>query len=226
LTNKQGFRAALLVLGCLFGNLAAAAEPWSLARNSNGVKVWTRPVPSYPLREFRASTTVESTLGGLVNLILDTERAPQWIYRTERIDVLQRDDREATFLIRVITDFPWPLTDRDAVVAGRIFQEADGTVRIISQSLLDGQYPLDPAYLRMPDFFGDWSFRPVGSGKVEVTMTGRANPGGAIPHSVINLIIHETPYQTLRGLQRVIGEARYQSARFDMIREPGQGRAP
>lgn len=226
MTNNRAV-SGLLLLALLFGSATAvAAEKWSLARNSNGVKVWTRPVAGYPLHEFRATTTVESTLGGLVTLVMDTARAPEWVYRTNRIEVLQRDDQAATFLIRVITDFPWPLTDRDVVVAGRIFQEADGTVRIISQSLLDGQYPRDPAYLRMVDFWGDWSFRPLGGGRVEVTMTGRANPGGAIPHSVINLIIHETPYQTLRGLQRVIGEPRYQSARFEAIREPENSKLP
>lgn len=212
-----------LTLGLLLLALSAqtlAAGEWALARNSHGIKVWTRDVSGYPLREFRAETTVRSTLAGLVNLVMDTERAPEWIYRTSRVDILQRNDREQTFIVRMVSDFPWPMTDRDAVVAGRIFQSGDDTVHIISQSLLDDQYAADPALVRMLDFYGNWTFRPLGNGMVRVTMQGRADPGGTLPHSIVNLIIHETPYQTMRGLHRVIGHARYQQSTMDAIREP------
>lgn len=213
-----------LTLGLLILALSApalASGEWTLARNAHGIKVWTRDVSGYPLREFRAETTVRSTLAGLVNLVMDTGRAPDWIYRTSRVDILQRNDREQTFIVRMVSDFPWPMTDRDAVVAGRIFQGGDDTVHIISQSLLDDQYATDPALVRMLDFYGNWTFRPVGDGMVRVTMQGRADPGGTLPHAIINLIIHETPYQTMRGLKRVIGHARYQQSAMEAIREPG-----
>ncbi|MDP2228638.1 MAG: START domain-containing protein [Moraxellaceae bacterium] len=212
----------LLVLSLVLLPGMTPAEDWAEARNANDIRVWTRAVPGYPLREFRATTVVRSSLAGLVNLLLDTGHAADWVYRTRRIDVLQRDDEKATFVIHIVTDFPWPLSDRDVIVAGRIFQEADGTVRIISQSLLDDQHPKAPGCLRMVDFYGNWTFRPLGDGLVEVSMLGRANPGGVIPHGIVNLIIHDTPYQTLRGLQRVISQPRYQSARFNAIQEPAQ----
>lgn len=205
------------VLAC---STATAGNDWSLARNADGITVWTRDVSGYTLREFRAETTVRSTLAGLVSLVMDTERAATWIYRTRRVDVLQRDDRDATFVVRMVTDFPWPLADRDAVVAGRIMQGGDGTVRIISQSLQDDSTPEDPALVRMRDFYGNWTFRPLDDGTVHVTMQGRADPGGTLPHAIVNLLIHDTPFQTLRGLRRVIVQPRYQQSVQPTIREP------
>lgn len=199
---------------------ALASADWSLARHAEGIKVWTRDVSGYPLREFRAETTVHSTLAGLVTLVMDTEQAATWIYRTRRVDILQRNNRDATFVVRMVTDFPWPLTDRDAVVAGRIFQAGDGTVHIISQSLQDDSTPDDPALVRMRDFYGNWTFRPLPDGRVHVTMQGRADPGGTLPHAIVNLLIHDTPFQTLRGLRRVIGQPRYQQSVQPTIREP------
>lgn len=210
----------LSALLLLLSGVSMAASDWTQARSANGIKVWTRDVPGYPLREFRAETTVRSTLAGLVTLVMDTDRAADWIYRTRRVDVLQRNDQDATFVVRMITDFPWPLADRDAVVAGRIFQIGDGTVHIISQSLLEDTYPADPALVHMRDFYGNWVFRPLGGGLVRVTMQGRADPGGTLPHAIVNLLIHETPYQTMRGLHRVIGQPRYQQSRQPTIREP------
>lgn len=207
----------LLLLSC--GSYAD--DDWSLARDRSDIKVWTRTIPDYPIRGFKAVTVVKSSLSGLISLIMDTERADQWIYRTMRVDVLKRDDEKSTFVIRVVTDFPWPLSNRDVIVAGRMSQDdKTGTVIVSSRSLVSPQYPPLDEFVRMPDIDGNWIFRPLGKGLVEVTMQGRADPGGSIPPSVVNLIIHETPYRTLQGLRRMISDRRYQDASFTMIREP------
>ncbi len=195
-------------------------EGWSLARDRDGIQVWTRDVADFPIREFKAVTTVKSSLNGLVGLIMDTANAGQWIYRTSRVELLQRDDDKGYFLIHVETDFPWPLTDRDAVVEGRITQdEKTRVVTVRSHSLPLSQYPAKPDFVRMPEMQGTWIFRPLDQGRVEVTMLGRADPGGRIPASAVNLLIHETPYRTLQGLRRVVAAPQYQKSVLPQIRE-------
>lgn len=199
---------------------ASADEDWSLARDRDGIKVWTRMPDDFPIREFKAVVTVKSTLSGLVNLILDTDHADRWVYRTDRITILKRDEAKGSFVIRVETDFPWPLTDRDAVVEGQILQdEKTGVVTVRSHAQAAGLYPVNPDFVRMADMDGTWIFRPLGQGQVEVTMFGRADPGGHIPASAVNLIIHETPYRTLQGLRKVISDPRYQKTPLAQIRD-------
>lgn len=202
----------------LLASVGSQASEWELARDRNGIKVWTRDEPGYPIRAFKAVTTVDSSLSGLVNLIMDTDRVSEWAYRILRVEVLARDDAAATFVIRTETDFPWPLSNRDVVLAGQIVQDEKTRVVMI-RSRSTAQYPVNPEFVRMPDMVGDWVFRPLGEGKVEVTMIGRANPSGNIPFGVVNLIIHETPYRTLLGLRQVIGAERYQRSRLKQIRE-------
>lgn len=202
-------------------SMAAMAAEWELARDRKGIKVWTKEEPGYPIRAFKAVTVVESSLTGLVTLIMDTDRVDQWAYRVMRIEVLSRDDEAGTFVIRTETDFPWPLTNRDVVLVGKVSQDDKSrVVTIRSRSTPLGQYPLHPDFLRMPDMVGDWIFRPLPGGRVEVTMIGRANPSGNIPFGVVNLIIHETPYLTLLGLRDLISNERYRNApRLKQIRE-------
>jgi hypothetical protein len=213
-----------IVFSCFvafFLAVSAQAADWELAVDRHEVRVWTRVVPGYPIRELRAETTVKSTLNGLVALLMDTDNAARWIYRIDKIDLLKRDDASGSFLIRVMTDFPWPLTDRDAVVQGRITQDAGtGAISVSSRSVTLNAYPATDDFVRMPDMEGTWTFLPLGQGQVKVVMTMRADPGGNIPAAVINLIVHETPYRTLRGLRDVIAEPKYQSARMSQIREP------
>lgn len=196
------------------------ASEWELARDRSGIQVWTREEPGFPIHAFKATTVVKSSLSGLVSLILDTDRASQWAYRTTRIEVLRRDDEAATFLIRAETDFPWPFSDRDVILAGQISQdEKTRVVTIHSYSTPPGQYATASGFVRMPEMKGDWIFRPLGAGLVEVTMVGRADPGGNIPGGLVSMIIHETPYQTLSGLRKIIVDERYQRARILKIRE-------
>ncbi len=214
------FARMVSLLLLLLATTGASATEWELARDRNGVKVWTREEPGFPISAFKAVTVVDSSLSGLVSLILDTDSVSQWAYRVLRIEVLSRDDAAATFIIRTETDFPWPLSNRDVVLAGQVSQdEKSRIVTVRSRSTPLGQYPPHPDFVRMPEMIGDWIFRPLGHGKVEVTMIGRANPAGNIPFGVVSLIIHETPYQTLIGLRKIIGQERYQRARLSQIRE-------
>jgi hypothetical protein len=72
----------------------------------------------------------------------------------------------------------------------------------------------------MPVVQGSWLFRPLGHGMVEVTMTGHADPGGNLPPSLVNLLIQEHPYNSLKALKAVIAEPRFQAMRVESIREP------
>lgn len=212
----------LLLLVCLLMTMTSvhADEDWKPAQDKEGIAVWTRAAPGFPVHEFKAVTIVKSTLQGLVCLIMDTDHAPDWVFRTNRIELLSRDDNSGEFLVRVMTNFPWPLRDRDVVVQGNVRQRPDGVVTVTSRSAPATLQSRDPGYVHMPYFSGLWIFRPLGNGRIEVTLQGLADPGGIIPSGIVNLIIHETPYQTLRGLRRVIGMPRYQTAVMPQLREP------
>mgnify|MGYP003351964726 CR=1 FL=1 len=218
--------ALFVVWGCLIGNLWAndeANQSSKLILDKNNIKIWSYKVPQSPLYGFKAVTTVKSTLSGLVALITDTQNANRWLYRTSRIDVLARDDGQQFFTIRVITDVPWPLTDREALVDVRITQDKTGRVRIDSnESVNASKYPVADCCLRMPMVKGYWLFKPVGNGMVEVTMSGHADPGGMIPKGLVNFLIQEHPYNTLQGLRRVIGDTTYQKAQYPHIVESVQ----
>jgi hypothetical protein len=220
-TKAIKLMSVCIVLFFMSGTSGAANEEWSLVRDSDGIKVWTRAVPNYPIHAFKAVTTINSSLSGLVNLVMDTEHASLWSYRTKKVNILKADHDKGIFILQVFMSFPWPLQDRDVVVEGWLTQDENtGIVSIKSRALPPGQYADNKNFMRMKSFEGDWVFRPLGRGRVEVTMLGQADPGGYIPASVINLIIHETPYQTLKGLQRVIDNPRYQSGSLPKIREP------
>lgn len=215
---------AIFWLWCCVTGVWANDTPTNskLILDKNNIKIWTYKVPQSSLYGFKATTIVKSTLSGLVALITDTQNVNRWLYRTNRIEVLARDDSQQNFTIRVITDFPWPFTDREALVDVRINQDAKtGQVRIDSnESPYAAKYPVSDCCLRMPMVKGYWLFKPLPNGMVEVSMSGHADPGGRIPVGAVNFLIQEHPYNTLMGLQNIISEERYQKVINPQIKEP------
>lgn len=188
----------------------------------NNVQVWTCTAPGTPLLGFEARTTVQSSLSGLVGLLMDTASAREWVFRMNRIDLLRQDEKAGTFLLRAESDF-WPLKDRDVYLEGRVTQHpATLAVAIDSRSTPAGRHAERPDFVRMPFMLGHWEFQPLGQGRVQVIMTGQADPGGRIPDLLVNLVIQETPYRTLLGLRRQIIAPRYQQMHISGIREPAR----
>lgn len=207
----------VLILAC---PAPARADEDRLAIDRQQVKVWTVAEPGQSLRGFRAVTTVRSSLAGLVSLLMDTGAAPDWVYRTRRMQMLRCDEQAGEFTVLAEMDF-WPLPDRDVVVEGRVSQDpASLRVTVESRGVQAAAVPPRPGFVRMPSMRGRWEFRPLGNGLVEVRMSGHGDPGGRIPDFLVNLMIKDTPYRTLLGLRRTIGAAKYQQARIAGIREP------
>ena len=211
-----------LLLASLLGSMAMAApQPadMKLVLDKQGIRIWSYAIPGSPLNGFKAVTTVRSKLSNIVGLITDTDAASRWLYRTSEVETLRRNDDDMSFVIRVVTDFPWPFKDREAVVAGRITQDPKTMVVRIDSNTVGG-FATRKGKLNMPLVQGSWQLRPVGNGLVEITMTGHADPGGNLPVSLVNMFIQEHPYNSLMALRNVISEPNFQTARLASIREP------
>lgn len=219
----KAIATVLLVFLSLFSQASMAIEQvgMKLILDKNGIKIWSYRLPDSPYYGFKAVTTVKSTLTGVVALLLDTESANRWLYRTSEVQPIKLENDNMDFTIRVVSNFPWPFKDRESIVVGKITQDRQNHfVRIDSHSIND--YPIRDGYERMPKVEGGWLFRPAGNGQVEVTMTGHAELGGMVPAAIVNLLIQEHPYNSLLGLKKVIGEPRFQTARLNAIHEPNQ----
>ena len=191
-----------------------------LAINKNGVKVWTYQTPDNPAFSYRAITVLNTSLTSAAAVILDTKSLTQWVPYVSSAEIIERDNDTGLFVLHMELDFPFPLQDRDVVVRGKISQSADGTVTIKNTAISDKRVPERPNVVRLTDYQGDWSLKPLAANKVEVSTTGFGSPGGLIPISVANRFVQQQPYQMLGRMKNYVKNARYQNAQLDFIRDP------
>ena len=209
----------LMPLGARSGSDA----PWQLrARDeASGAEVYLRTRGS-EVNEFRAETRLRVRLSALVAVLLDNERMPAWVYRARQVRTLESHG-PLQGLTQVIVGMPWPLQDREAIVAWQLMQDADsGTVTFEGRSASDA-VPLDARYVRMPSFVSRWRFTPRAEGWVDVRFEGLGDPGGSLSfpllRAFVNAAVWEAPLKTVVALREVVVRPEYRDSVLPFIRE-------
>lgn len=182
---------------------AVQAKPMDNAKLSlhkNNIKVWTYQDAHNPVFQYKAETSFDVPLDKAVSLILDVENAVNWVPYMGSVKVLSRDDKKGEFTLYMVLDFPFPLKDRDLVVQGKMRKDAQGMITIQNKAMQKG-YPLNPNYVRLTDYEGDWTFQRLSNKKVKVSTYGYANPEGSIPLSFVNMFVQQQPYQMLQKMK-------------------------
>ena len=178
-----------------------------LTINKNNIKDWTYQNAQNPVFQYKAETSFEVPIEKAVTLILDVENAVNWVPYMGSVKVLSRDDQKGEFSLYMVLDFPFPLKDRDLVVQGKMRKDAQGIISIQNKAVKKG-YPINPNYIRLTDYEGDWTFQRLGNQKVKVSTYGYANPEGSIPLSFVNMFVQQQPYQMLQKMKVQLGKSK------------------
>lgn len=177
-----------------------AAETAKLSINKNNIKVWTIQNSNNPMISYKAETTFDTTLERAVAMVLDVERAKDWIPNVASTQVLSQDLSKGEYKLYMVLDFPFPLKDRDLIMQGKMYKDATGTIQIKNKAIQQGKAE-NPNYVRLKKYQGDWTFNTLSDGKIKVTTTGYADPEGVIPQSVTNMLVQQQPYQMLQKMK-------------------------
>lgn len=195
-------KVILMICAVVF---AAAAQPKSvpnakLSINKNNIKVWTYQDKNNPVFLYKAETTYDVPIEQAVHLIIDVDNAVKWVPYMGNVKVLSRDDKKGDFTLYMVLDFPFPLKDRDLIVQGKMIKDANGQITIKNKAIQTG-YALNPNYVRLTDYQGDWTFQKLANNKVKVSTYGYANPEGSIPLTFVNMFVQQQPYQMLQKMK-------------------------
>ena len=217
---KWSYALGLSLLTLSTGHAVADLSRAKLAINKNGIKVWTYQLPDNPAFNYRATTVINSNVASAAAVILDTDDLVHWVPYVSAVNVIERNHATGSFIIRMQLDFPFPLQDRDVVIQGKISQASDGTVTIKNKAINDSRVPLRHNVVRLTHYEGDWTLKPLGPAKTEVSTTGYGDPGGVIPLAVANMFVQQQPYQMLGRMKDYVKNSRYQNAQLSMVKDP------
>lgn len=197
----------------------ANSNDWQLAKDSKGIKVYTRSIEGSPLKEFRGVTHINTSITSLLALMDDADACVDWMHNCKNQTLLSRPNNKGKYTYNHI-GAPWPVKDRDMVVYSYTEQDPN-TYRVrVALKAVTGHKAKQKGIVRMTNMHGYWDFNPTPNGAVEVTYQMFTDPAGSIPSAIINSTVVDTPFNTLNNMRVKVQEEKYQTRVLKSIHNP------
>lgn len=184
---------------------------WELKRDRDGVQVYTASVEGSRHKAVRAQMTVPHAVHELVALVMDTEACPEWAALCKESSVAESVSVTEAY-IYTYNDLPWPVRDRDAVGHVNWSVNPDTGEVGMTARIVAGKVDPHRRALRLSEGITSWRFTPLADGSTEVVSFAHLDPGGAVPSWITNMLLVDSPFDTMVGMRTAVATGRYQNA--------------
>ncbi len=197
-------------------SLSAAENNWTLIKNEDGIQVFTRKLPNSKLKTFKGVVSIPASLTSIVKVIDDTKNYPHIFYSTKKAKELKRVSQFEVFKY-MLTSLPWPAKDRDSIIHSVLKQDKKTKAIQITMSSKPNFIPKKAGRVRIQNIHGRWLLIPEKSNKkssikkhIKVTYEMSIDPGGNLPAWIVNNMLVDFPFETLKNLRAGVKLPRYQ----------------
>ncbi len=194
-----------------FTSLIAKEEKWRFVYESEGINVHKRIKEGSRFLEFKAIGNLRGEISEYVNVLLDTDKIPDWAPRCfEARNVKRVNDRET--IIYVACNGVWPLADRDYVAKRTITSNPErSTIRVNVDLTENPDAPVIKNRVHIPHLRCSWLFKRVDPLHTHVELYVYVDPGGWLPAWLVNWGYRWIPYRYLKDLESKIVERSHTS---------------
>lgn len=194
-------RIFLFVCLLIISNSLSTETNWKLELEKEGIKVYTR-ITTSDFKEFKGEILINASITEIEKVLVDIEKYPDWCYKTRSATIIEKDSTTIRYFY--VSDTPGFLKTRVACFElHREINHQTGEVIFFLNDILCTN-ALDKDMLLIPIMKGTWKLTPTGKGGVMVTMQMLTEPGGIIPSWLANLVVVDSPYETLSNLKKQI----------------------
>jgi hypothetical protein len=210
---------AIAVTALLATSTWAAADEWHEEKDQDGIRVYTRAVEGWGMREMRGVATISARLSSLVAVIDDVPALPKLNDSVATAEIKNRVS-DTRYQIYSTMHVPWPLSDRDALTQREIAQDRTTLTVTITEAARQDAMPEREGYVRISRSQQKWVLTPKPDGPVEVEVQTLSDPAGPIPSSLVNAASVSIPFKMIKKLRELAQQSKYAHATMPFIQEP------
>lgn len=202
--SASGFLILFLVSIAKFNSAQPSeTESWKLAKDKDSILIYTRQMNGMKIKEFKAYTTINTTVDKLVAVLQDVDNYDKWTMNVKNSALLKKISDDETYIYSE-ADIPWPFSNRDIISHINIYwSQTRDTATLVIDGIPD-YLPEKKGIIRIPISKGAWHIYQVAEENVAIEYSYAADPGGSIPAWIVNLFIVDGPYKTLLRLKTYI----------------------
>lgn len=228
LWKRLYFGFSLCVMAALVAHVAwvnSGSAQWKLAKDEDGIKVYTMKTPGDAMLKLRTVMEGDYTLNQLVSQHIgvgDTlQVCKEWIPGCNDFKRIMPFNRERGYdrdLWRVA--IPGPFADRELLIS-TIFYQDKATKKVTLDVVgMPNALPPTPGTVRLERIHNQWSYTPLSNGKVEVALIQDVgfSDVGFVPYPLLNLGLVDDSYTFFATtLRSSLQEDKYVHAKVDLV---------
>ena len=211
------FGPVILFFTCLLlANTAKSQENWTLRKDKNGIKVFSRPTKNFKFEELKVECEIDGRISQLAALLLDVSKQYQWAYKTIKSQLLKQVSIADVFFYTEI-EVPWPYENRDMVVHMMMRQNPVSKVLTVEAKNTDNYLPVKKDIVRLKYSSAVWTVTPISNKKFKIDYRLQLDIGDNVPAWLANLFSVSGPYESFNNLKEKIKLPVYAQATFPFI---------
>jgi len=168
-----------------YGETLTQAGQWELVSETEKVKVYTKSAQNNATsREIKSVMNVPQSPESLLKLMVDYPNATSWRQRTKGMNLVKYID-DNNWVVKYVTDLPWPLPDRVALLNCQVTRHASSGVVIYSFEAIP-----DATQTAANEIFeGEYTFTPITETLTEVSYRVTIDSPVSAPSWLENVLI-------------------------------------
>jgi START domain len=211
------FPSSILVSLCMLLQISVKCqESWTLRKDKNGIKVFSRKTASYKFDELKVECVFEGRLSQLAAVLFDVNRQYQWVYKTSKSQLLKEISAADVFFYTEI-DCPWPFDNRDLIVHMTMTQQPATKVMTIEAKSVNDYLPEKQHLVRVKYSRATWTVTPVSNKQFRIDYSIQIDLGEGVPAWLLNLFSVNGPFESFTNLKEKIKLPEYAHAKFPFL---------
>jgi len=209
--------------------LTLHAGPWKLVKEKAGIRVLTQKVEGSDYLAFEATIVIDASIAELLAVMYDTEACPEWLYECSKGFTLEARSFEENYVYELY-DLTFPVSDRGVILRSTLVWDK-GVARLTTEEVQDfcegrqdsrcqqvkaiGAFPLARSR-------GEYRFERLSAKRSKVRWRQHTEPGGSVPTWLVNVMIIDLPFESLKALREIVKKPRYQGMTKNTLRTAWQ----
>lgn len=200
----------------------SGSNEWELAREGEGVKIYTLKAPGDRTMKVKAVMEGDYTLSQVISLhIIDDnlDTCQDWFpncvdfTRIKEFDPIKGYDLDMWRL-----DFPFPFDDRELLISTVFSQDMKTKTAVLDVVASPNTLPHNKGIVRIQRMHNRWQFTPKANGKVEVELIQDTEMGGLFPYFLLNMVAADENYKFFSTeLRSFLAKPKYVNAKLDFV---------
>ena len=192
-----------------------AQEDWELVKDSDDIKVYTKPVATSNFKAFKAEMIIDQDIHAFLSLLYDIDGLDVWGYKLKDTELLERKG-DSMQIYYTVAKAPFLYKNRDGVYLNSIKWDSKTKILTVDIKLLEDYLAEKDDLVRISGD-GFWKATVLPLNKLKIDFQMQVDPGGDIPAWLANIFADGSPYYTLLDLREAIKNKKYATKTYSFI---------